>query len=71
MEMKDILKSFLLGATILLVGLVLVGGAIWLYQWIMTSILGSQIIGYGLLVVVVVAFIYASYKLGESIRADF
>ena len=71
MEMKDIMKSFLLGATILLVSLMLVGGAILLYQWIMISILGRQIIGYGLLVVVVVVFIYASYRLGESIRDDF
>ncbi len=71
MEMKDILKSFLLGATILLVGLVLFEGAIRLYEWIMTSVLGRQITGYGLLVVVVVALIYVSYRLGESIRADF
>jgi hypothetical protein len=69
--MINILKSFLLGATILFVSLALVGGAIWLYQWIMTSILGKQIVGNGLLVLVVVAFVYASYRLGESIRAYF
>jgi uncharacterized membrane protein YqjE len=70
-EMKDFLKSFIVGATLLTISLALVAIAIYIYQWIIKFALGKQIVGYSLLVIVVIAFIYASYKLGESIRDEF
>ncbi len=65
------LKSFVLGSIILTLSLVFVGAGIWLYQWIMSQMLGRQIFGYGLLGIIAIGFIYISYRLGESIREEF
>ena len=67
----DILKSTVIGAILLAIGLTLVAIAIYVFQWVLSIKLGEQIVGYILLAIVVIVLVYAAYRLGESIRYDF